>query len=216
MPAKWLLGTLLLTGAIPARLLGQKYPAPCDAPELAMVSIGHCFDVEYSLADSAVSVAFRLTLQKLQPEGQRLLREQQRQWLAQRSAIKPDPAAGNHPSFFVLPTLISMTRARAFELHHRLLTAEQTDQLPMPIQVTFRLAAAGRGFVLQMRNTGSELLQVTARFYNPTSDEIKTQLLSIRPSALVEVGWNEGWTFESGHLVQLLQGRLLSRLVPVP
>ena len=198
-----------------ARALDSQYPAPCNLPDMAMVTIGNCMDLEYAFADSALNAAYHLAQRRLSPSQFQSLRGEQRQWLARRNAIRPSNA-GNHPSMTVLPELISMTRGRVFEIRHRALSADPEPSNPIPAQATFRIASAGRGYVLQIRNQDSSPLALWARFYDPWSDELKSQQFLIPVGQTKEFGWAEGWRFESGHIVQLLHGTFASRLLVTP
>lgn len=56
----------------------------------------------------------------------------------------------------------------------------------------------GPGLVLVVKNTSDRHLVFIATLTNPTTNQEKSFRLDAAPSALVEVGYKEGWALASG------------------
>ena len=73
----------------------------------------------------------------------------------------------------------------------------------LPIDVTFRAAALGQGYVATLRNEADKHLTFWVRFRNETLRSSDERVLSLKPFETVEVGWMEGWKFLSGDMIEL-------------
>ena len=74
---------------------------------------------------------------------------------------------------------------------------------PMPVNVKFRPAASGPGFVLAFENTSSRPLSLVARLEHPAIRDRKKFGLYVGPKSHVDVDRVSGWTAQSGDRVTL-------------
>jgi hypothetical protein len=74
---------------------------------------------------------------------------------------------------------------------------------PLPVVVTLRTSAVGKGYVAQFHNTSGKYLQVIAEFRNPTLNRQQSFVVSLQPWVTQEFGWQEGWEFSSGELIRV-------------
>ena len=73
----------------------------------------------------------------------------------------------------------------------------------MPVQITFRQAALGQGYVLQLKNESTRHLAVAVVLENKTLNERQEGYLEIAPAGQTEHGWLQGWKFVSGETITL-------------
>ena len=61
----------------------------------------------------------------------------------------------------------------------------------------------GRQPGAQYRNTSSKYLTVSVELRNATLGQSKTVVLTIGPNKMVEHGWAEGWSYQSGETITI-------------
>lgn len=213
------LSTILLL-VLPAAAGAQGTPAPSLPAPCAhlgpLVSVKPCLAREAVMVDTMLDASVHAALESLREPARDSLLADQRAWAgahAQALAAIAEPTAR-------LAADLEAKRARIFRLRHLVLygaAAVDTSRMRTPpAQVTFRREGSGRGQVLRITNLGGRPLEVTARFYNPATDELWSKAYRIMPNAREEVSWLDGWTFASGHFVQLLTAQYAPVLAVAP
>lgn len=86
----------------------------------------------------------------------------------------------------------------------------------LPVDLSARPSQVGIGTVVQFHNRSGTPLTVQVAFENRKRQQRKEGTLDLPAGGTVEIGWLEGWTFESGETVQLSHPKFASRSWTVP
>ena len=86
----------------------------------------------------------------------------------------------------------------------------------VPVIVTYRESLLGQGLVLQLNNQTNTQLTVTLVVNNEEKNYRKEGAINIPPNGQVEIGWLEGWRFESGETVTISHPNFKSRTWRIP
>ncbi len=217
MPGIRLLPVLLVLPAVAAAqgTPPPTLPAPCSVLG-GLVSVKPCLSREAMMVDTMLDASFHAALESLRDAARDSLLADQQAWAdAHARAL----AAVTEPTARLASDLVAK-RSRIFRLRHLVLygaAAVDTTRLRLPpAQIAFRPEGSGRGLVLRITNLGGRPLEVTARFYNPATDELWAKVYRIMPNARQEVSWLDGWTFAAGHFVQLLSAQYAPVLAVAP
>jgi hypothetical protein len=73
----------------------------------------------------------------------------------------------------------------------------------MPLVVTFRESLVGHGIVAQFYNQTNHQLTVYLVLENKEKNHRKKMSVNIPADDMVEIGWLEGWMFESGETITI-------------
>ncbi len=73
----------------------------------------------------------------------------------------------------------------------------------LPVTVTYRPSALGKGYVINLHNTSNKFLTVIVTIHNPTLQTGKAGHEDLRPFHGLEIGWAQGWEFTSGDLIEV-------------
>ena len=73
----------------------------------------------------------------------------------------------------------------------------------LPIKVSYRNSALGKGYVIIMENKSNKHIGFKLSMYNDTANQQKEVLITIAPHSIREFGWLEGWKFVSGERFEL-------------
>ena len=80
----------------------------------------------------------------------------------------------------------------------------ERPELPkVPVQVTFREAAFGKGYVAQFKNETGRHLAVAMVLENATLKQRRESQIQLTPKGTTEYGWLEGWSFVSSEVITL-------------
>lgn len=71
----------------------------------------------------------------------------------------------------------------------------------VPVELTLRDSAWGEGMVARFHNQTNHQLTVTVVAENAMLHQRREWTLNLQPNATQEIGWLEGWKFESGERV---------------
>jgi hypothetical protein len=74
---------------------------------------------------------------------------------------------------------------------------------PAPIQITYRKALLGSGYVLMLKNTSGSSQNFAVTLRNPTTKAEKRIGVPIDANKTVEIGHLEGWTATAGDTVDV-------------
>ena len=87
---------------------------------------------------------------------------------------------------------------------------------PVPVVVTLRDSLVGEGRVAVFSNQTPNRLTVSLVLENRAKHDRKTGNLDLEPNGTAEIGWLEGWTFESGETIEISHPNYRSKALHVP
>jgi hypothetical protein len=87
---------------------------------------------------------------------------------------------------------------------------------PVPVSISYRESAVGRGKVAVVSNQSGDTLNVLVAHDSPARGRHKTGYLNLPPGRSVEIGWLEGWRFESGDRVSVSHAGFQPQSVLIP
>lgn len=73
----------------------------------------------------------------------------------------------------------------------------------VPVVVSFRGSAWGVGKVAIFSNQSPNRLTISVKFENNKLNQQKTGNIDLDPNGRTEIGWLEGWKFESGETIEI-------------
>ncbi len=86
----------------------------------------------------------------------------------------------------------------------------------LPVVVTYRESLVGEGIVAIFSNQTSNRLTITVEFESRSGTERKRGTIDLDPNGKSEIGWMEGWKFESGESIALAHPNYSPRTVTIP
>jgi len=134
---------------------------------------------------------------------------------------QPPAAAAKPSSNIVLVWAISTTAAAAVLGIVALILFIQTQGaglLPKPLQVEvgYRPALTGDGYVLHLHSTSSKSLSLNVKLTNPTFKKSQTYQIVLDAGAHKEIGHLEGWTLASGDEIEVSHAGYQALSVGIP
>lgn len=73
----------------------------------------------------------------------------------------------------------------------------------VPVVVSYRPSLIGAGKVAIFSNQTGNRLTITVEFENKKKNQQKNGVLDLEPNGKAEIGWAEGWMFESGETITI-------------
>jgi hypothetical protein len=86
----------------------------------------------------------------------------------------------------------------------------------LPVQVTYRKALLGNGYVLALHNRTRESLALNVTLTNPTFNRTKTYSVVVDAGAIQEIGYLQGWTFTAGDQIEVDNAKYDALKVMIP
>ncbi|MGB7158403.1 MAG: hypothetical protein WBD40_10090 [Tepidisphaeraceae bacterium] len=93
---------------------------------------------------------------------------------------------------------------------------DQTRLPDLPLAVSHRTSALGKGYVAHFRNTSNKHMVFKVRLINRTLNQQKEDSLELGPYGTTEIGWLEGWQFASGETIEVSQDGFKSQSWRIP
>jgi hypothetical protein len=90
------------------------------------------------------------------------------------------------------------------------------DREPVPVVVTLRDSLVGEGKVAVFSNQTPNRLTVTVALENAAKQDRRSGNLDLEPNGTAEIGWMEGWRFESGETAEVSHPSYRSHTYRVP
>ena len=87
---------------------------------------------------------------------------------------------------------------------------------PIPVVVTLRDSLVGEGKVAVFSNQSPNRLTVSLVLENSAKRDRTAANLDLDPNGTAEVGWMEGWTFESGETIEVSHPSYATKRLRVP
>ena len=109
-----------------------------------------------------------------------------------------------------------LNRLRPVALAALLLAAGCEARPPLPVVVTLRDSLVGEGKVAIFSNQTANRLTVTVTAESAAAGQRWERNLDLDPNGTAEVGWMEGWRFESGETVAHSHPTYRTRTYRVP
>lgn len=86
----------------------------------------------------------------------------------------------------------------------------------VPVVVSYRGSAWGQGKVAIFSNQTANRLTISVKFENKKSNQQKSGTIDLEPNGKTEIGWLEGWKFESGETIEITHPDYSSKTVTIP
>lgn len=116
----------------------------------------------------------------------------------------------------------SANRARA-ELKKAQATIADKDaelaklqEMPLPVDVTFRAGRPGTGFIAQIDNHSGDAMVVDVEIERAWTNESTSVQIDIGPRGMSEIGAGNGWAFASGDTLKVKSGTFRPVTLRVP
>jgi len=183
---------VLIVACQSPRVLVAQVPWPCETITHQDAQ-SRCLALELSLADSMLAILRR----QAQSLGSRLL----------DSAIRAQPAPprawlslpADQRALLTTRFLLELLRC---DLAWHSARGDSTTIYVTPIEARFRPDRGGRGIQMVITMYASANLEPMIALYSPLRDEHRVLDLVIMPSRFRDWGWQQGWTFQVGDIVE--------------
>jgi len=86
----------------------------------------------------------------------------------------------------------------------------------VPVVVSFRDSRWGQGKVAIFSNQTANRLTITVKVESKQQKQEKSGNIDLEPNGRTEIGWLEGWKFESGETIDITHPDYSSKSVTVP
>ena len=86
----------------------------------------------------------------------------------------------------------------------------------VPVVVSYRPSLIGAGKVAIFSNQTGNRLTITVEFKNKKKNQQKNGVLDLEPNGKTEIGWAEGWMFESGETITISHPDYSSKNFTIP
>ena len=87
---------------------------------------------------------------------------------------------------------------------------------PVPVVVSLRDSLVGEGKVAIFSNQSANRLTIEVLMENKRKNERLQRNLDLGPNGTAEIGWMEGWTFESGETITISHPNYRSKTERIP
>ena len=136
------------------------------------------------------------------------------------SAPPPLPRAKSSQNVLIVWAVVATAAAIVFGIVAFLFFAQSQGvgllPKPLPVEVGYRPALLGDGYVLHLHSTSGKSLPLNVTVTNPTFKKTRTYQIVLDGGAHKEIGHFEGWTLASGDGIQVAHDGYLTLSVSIP
>jgi len=86
----------------------------------------------------------------------------------------------------------------------------------IPVVISYRPSVIGAGKVAIFSNQTGNRLTITVEFGNTKTKQQKTGVIDLEANGKTEIGWAEGWMFESGETITISHPDYSSKILTIP